>query len=78
MFFEQDNIAVRLGRTYVQNFIPANMPVFLQVSSRTLHTLSLRVIGDSATMKVDDLEESHAKFFFQNQILDIFHWYPTV
>ena len=64
MFFDQDNIAVRLGKTYVQNFIPANMPVFLQVSSRTLHTLSLRVIGDSATMKVDDLEESHAKFFF--------------
>ena len=64
MFFKQNNISVRLSGVYTENFTPSNIPVFLQVSARTLHTLSLRVSGDSASMTVDNLESSHAKFFF--------------
>ena len=64
MFFQENNLAIRLSGAYTENFTPAKMPVFLQVSARKLHTLSLSVRIDSATMTVDGFEESLAKFFF--------------
>ena len=64
MFFEENNLAVRLSGIYTENFTPAKMPVFLQVSARKLHTLSLSVRNDSASMTVDGIEDSTAKFFF--------------
>ena len=64
MFFSKNNLAVRLSGIYTENFTPAKMPVFLQVSGRKLHTMSLSVRNDSASMTVDGLEESLAKFFF--------------
>lgn len=64
MFFQENNLAVRLSGIYTENFTPSKMPVFLQVSARKLHTLSLSVRNDSASMTVDGLEESLAKFFF--------------
>lgn len=64
MFFKDNNTLVRLTEIYTENFTLANKPVFLQISSHTLHTMSLVVRQDKATMKVDDLDSSYSKFFF--------------
>lgn len=64
MFFKQNNTLAKTTNIYTENFTPENKPVFLQVTARTLHTLSLNVRGDCATMKVDNLDSSYSRFFF--------------
>lgn len=64
MFFKKNNALIQLEAIYTENFTQANKTVFAQVSSHTLHTLSLVVKQDKATLKVDGLNSSYSKFFF--------------
>lgn len=64
MFFKQNQILVKSTNIYTENYTSENKLMALQVTSHVLHTLTLRVKGDYATMEVDNLSSSHASFCF--------------
>ncbi len=64
MFFKDNNNLVQISEVYTLNFTTENKPFLLQVASRVSHTMSLTVSQNKATMKVDGLEASYSKFYF--------------